>query len=44
VGEAHQAAPRCILNVSSTSGVHGNAGQANYRCVLESLGWWGHNG
>ncbi|ORY65786.1 uncharacterized protein BCR38DRAFT_456497 [Pseudomassariella vexata] len=22
--------PRCILNVSSTSGVHGNAGQANY--------------
>jgi len=25
-----QAAPRCILNVSSTSGVHGNAGQANY--------------
>lgn len=23
-------APRCIVNVSSTSGVHGNAGQANY--------------
>lgn len=22
--------PRCIINVSSTSGVHGNAGQANY--------------
>lgn len=22
--------PRCIVNVSSTSGVHGNAGQANY--------------
>lgn len=22
--------PRCILNVSSTSGTHGNAGQANY--------------
>ncbi|KAI4129295.1 MAG: hypothetical protein LQ338_002304 [Usnochroma carphineum] len=23
-------APRCIINISSTSGVHGNAGQANY--------------
>lgn len=23
-------APRCIINVSSTSGVHGNAGQINY--------------
>ncbi|KAH7127542.1 hypothetical protein EDB81DRAFT_697849 [Dactylonectria macrodidyma] len=23
-------APRCILNISSTSGVHGNAGQLNY--------------
>ncbi len=22
--------PRCIINVSSTSGTHGNAGQANY--------------
>ncbi len=22
--------PRCIINVSSTSGLHGNAGQANY--------------
>ncbi|PYH41382.1 SDR family NAD(P)-dependent oxidoreductase [Aspergillus saccharolyticus JOP 1030-1] len=22
--------PRCIVNISSTSGVHGNAGQANY--------------
>lgn len=22
--------PRCIINVSSTSGIHGNAGQANY--------------
>ncbi|KAI0125516.1 hypothetical protein BJ170DRAFT_435393 [Xylariales sp. AK1849] len=22
--------PRCILNISSTSGMHGNAGQANY--------------
>ena len=21
--------PRCIINISSTSGVHGNAGQAN---------------
>lgn len=24
---------RCILNVSSTSGTHGNAGQANYSTV-----------
>ena len=24
------ARPRCIINVSSTSGTHGNAGQANY--------------
>lgn len=23
-------APRCIINISSTSGVHGNAGQINY--------------
>ncbi|KAH7131525.1 hypothetical protein B0J13DRAFT_105793 [Dactylonectria estremocensis] len=23
-------APRCVLNISSTSGVHGNAGQLNY--------------
>ena len=23
-------APRCIVNISSTSGVHGNAGQLNY--------------
>ena len=23
-------APRCIINISSTSGIHGNAGQANY--------------
>ena len=23
-------APRCVINISSTSGVHGNAGQANY--------------
>ena len=22
--------PRCIINISSTTGVHGNAGQANY--------------
>jgi 3-oxoacyl-[acyl-carrier protein] reductase len=22
--------PRCIVNVSSTSGLHGNIGQANY--------------
>ena len=22
--------PRCIINISSTSGTHGNAGQANY--------------
>lgn len=29
-GEAKQ---RCIVNVSSTSGTHGNAGQANYSTV-----------
>lgn len=22
--------PRCVVNISSTSGIHGNAGQANY--------------
>lgn len=22
--------PRCVINISSTSGTHGNAGQANY--------------
>lgn len=25
-----RAKPRCIINISSTSGLHGNAGQANY--------------
>lgn len=25
-----RAEPRCIINISSTSGLHGNAGQANY--------------
>lgn len=25
-----EASPRCIINISSTSGTHGNAGQANY--------------
>jgi 3-oxoacyl-[acyl-carrier protein] reductase len=25
-----EAAPRSIINISSTSGTHGNAGQANY--------------
>jgi 3-oxoacyl-[acyl-carrier protein] reductase len=24
------AQPRCIINISSTSGLHGNIGQANY--------------
>ncbi|CAL5220703.1 g2759 [Coccomyxa viridis] len=28
--ESDQAKQRCIINVSSTSGTHGNAGQANY--------------
>lgn len=32
-GEAKQ---RCIINVSSTSGTHGNAGQANYSTVCVS--------
>jgi len=29
-GPAGRPRPRCIINVSSTSGAHGNAGQANY--------------
>lgn len=32
--------PRCIINISSTSGTHGNAGQANYalaKCGLVGL-------
>jgi 3-oxoacyl-[acyl-carrier protein] reductase len=28
--EGHMPEPRCIINVSSTSGLHGNTGQANY--------------
>lgn len=28
--ERGEATQRCIINVSSTSGTHGNAGQANY--------------
>jgi len=28
--EGNTPAPRCIVNVSSTSGIHGNAGQCNY--------------
>ena len=31
--ECDQAKQRCIINVSSTSGTHGNAGQANYSTV-----------
>ena len=33
--ECDQAKQRCIINVSSTSGTHGNAGQANYSTVSE---------
>jgi len=29
--------PRCIINVSSTSGLHGNAGQANYAAAKMGL-------
>jgi len=29
------ATQRCIINVSSTSGTHGNAGQANYSTVYD---------
>lgn len=29
-GAGQSPAPRCIVNVSSTSGIHGNASQANY--------------
>ncbi len=28
--EGRRPEPRCVINVSSTSGLHGNAGQANY--------------
>jgi 3-oxoacyl-[acyl-carrier protein] reductase len=30
LGAGQKPAPRCIINVSSTSGLHGNAGQINY--------------
>ncbi len=30
LAEGRTPEPRCIINVSSTSGLHGNAGQANY--------------
>ncbi|ROW09712.1 hypothetical protein VMCG_02181 [Cytospora schulzeri] len=29
--------PRCIVNISSTSGVHGNAGQANYAAAKAAV-------
>ncbi|KAK1139612.1 hypothetical protein N8T08_000617 [Aspergillus melleus] len=29
--------PRCIINISSTSGLHGNAGQANYSLAKAGL-------
>ncbi len=32
-----KAAPRSIINVSSTSGTHGNAGQVNYATVSATL-------
>lgn len=43
--ERGEAAQRCIINVSSTSGTHGNAGQANYstvpclRCTVKDILW-----
>lgn len=33
----HPPEPRCIINVSSTSGLHGNAGQANYAAAKMGL-------
>lgn len=33
----HTPEPRCIINVSSTSGLHGNAGQANYAAAKMGL-------
>lgn len=30
-------APRCVVNISSTSGVHGNAGQANYAAAKAAV-------
>ena len=35
--EHDQATQRCIINVSSTSGTHGNAGQANYSTVSSCI-------
>ncbi len=32
-----KAAPRSIINVSSTSGTHGNAGQVNYATVSATI-------
>jgi 3-oxoacyl-[acyl-carrier protein] reductase len=32
-----KAAPRSIINVSSTSGTHGNAGQVNYATVSATM-------
>lgn len=29
--------PRCVVNISSTSGVHGNAGQANYAAAKAAV-------
>ncbi|RAH48074.1 NAD(P)-binding protein [Aspergillus brunneoviolaceus CBS 621.78] len=29
--------PRCVVNISSTSGVHGNAGQANYSTAKAAI-------
>jgi 3-oxoacyl-[acyl-carrier protein] reductase len=31
------AAPRAIINISSTSGTHGNAGQANYAAAKAAV-------
>lgn len=32
-----KADPRCIINISSTSGLHGNAGQANYSAAKAGI-------
>ena len=37
--EQGAATQRCIINVSSTSGTHGNAGQANYSTVTSCCIW-----
>ena len=40
MADGGKAKPRCIINVSSTSGLHGNAGQVNY-ATAKYVAWRG---